>query len=193
MASLRQRNRINAMRLTQRTALELFIAQGFTAVTVEDIATEVGIGASTIYRHFTTKEGIVLWDEHDVAVDKALRSHLGKLSPFDALRTSFVEAIGDRYDDDLAFQLKRIRYIYATEELHAAAVESDFADREELTAALKLVLPRKQRSAAPLLAGAAMLALDVAMEQWQADKAKVPLAKRLDQAFEQLLTLGGLG
>ena len=53
------------MRLTQRTALPLFTEQGFDQVTVEDIADQVGMAASTIYRHFATKERIVLWDEHE--------------------------------------------------------------------------------------------------------------------------------
>lgn len=193
MVSLRQRNRINAMRLTQRTAVEMFIADGFGAVTVEEIAAEVGMAASTIYRHFDTKESIVLWDEHDPAIDEALERHLGNLAPFEAVRTAFVEAIGGRYTEDMAFQLRRVGFIYATKELHAAGIEADFRAREELTEGLRHFLPRKQKSAAPIIAGAAMLALDVAMDQWQANKGKVPLRDLLETAFDQLRSLDTLG
>ena len=43
----------------------MFTAHGFDAVKVADIAAEVGMAPSTLYRHFPTKESIVLWDEHD--------------------------------------------------------------------------------------------------------------------------------
>ena len=178
------------MRLTQRTALPMFIDRGFDRVTVDDIAGEVGMAASTIYRHFATKEAIVLWDEHDPAIEAALEQHLRtRRPPFEAIREAFVDTLGERYTDDLAFQLERVAYIYATEQLHAAAVEADFAARRELTEALERLLSRKQRSAAPIIAGAALLALDVAMERWQANDAKTSLAVLLTEAFDQLESL----
>ena len=177
------------MRLTQRTALPLFTEQGFDQVTVEDIADQVGMAASTIYRHFATKERIVLWDEHEPAIDAALEKHLRRLPPFEAVRTAFVSTLGDRYTDDLTFQLQRVQYIYAAEQLHAAAVEADFAARRELTDAIRRILSREQRSAAPIIAGAAMLALDVAMERWQAKHGKTSLGTLLSEAFDQLESL----
>jgi hypothetical protein len=44
----------------------------------------------------------------------------------------FVDELATRYDVDLDFQLRRIRYIYATKQLHAAAVEADLRTRAEL-------------------------------------------------------------
>lgn len=186
MVGLRERNRRNAMRLTQRTALPLFIEHGFAQVTISEIAEAVGMAPSSIYRHFASKEAIVLWDEHDAAIDQALGAALRNRRPLDAIRHAFVGELGGRYDDDLDFQLRRVQYIYATTELHAAAVEADFADRAELTAALERVLTRPNRSAAPLLAGAAMLALDVAMDRWQKGGGVVPLGREIASAFDQL-------
>ncbi len=193
VVSLRQRNRRNAMRLTQRRALDLFIERGFDAVTVAEIAETVGMAASTLYRHFETKEAIVLWDEHDQAIDSALDDALRRLPPFAAIREVFVEELGGRYDADLDFQLTRIRYIYATEQLHAAAVEADFRARDELTRGLEQVLARPQRSAAPIIAGAAMLALDVAIDRWQQAEAKTPLDQLIGEAFDHLSNLDRLG
>jgi len=134
MVSLRKQNRHNAMRRTQRAAMPLFIDRGFDAVTVTEIATEVEIAASTIYRHFTTKEAIVLWDEHEQAIDDALDKTLRSLPPLDAMRVAFVDVFGDRYENDLGFQLQRVTYIYNTPQVHAAAIEADLKDREELEA-----------------------------------------------------------
>ena len=187
--SLRERNRHNAMKLTQRTALRLFVERGFDEVTVAEIAEAVGMAPSTLYRHFSTKEAIVLWDEHEGAIDRALASALGRYPPLEAIRRVFVEELGGRYDDDLDFQLRRIRYIYRTEQLHAAAIEADFANREELTEGLEQILAAEHRPAAPLLAGAALLALDVAIDRWQRAEAATPLGAEIDRAFAQLAQL----
>lgn len=189
MMSLRDRNRQNAMRLTQRTAVDLFIEHGFDEVTVGQIADQVGMAASTLYRHFATKEAIVLWDEHDRAIDDALERELKQRPPWAAMQVAFVEELGSRYDADLEFQLKRISYIYATEQMHAAAVEADFEDRDELANGLRHFLSKKQRHTAPLLAGAAMLALDAAFDNWQQQKAKRPIGELIDEAFRAMSNL----
>lgn len=189
MASLRQRNRLNAMRATQRTGLEMFMARGFDNVTVGEIANEVGMAASTIYRHFTTKEAIVLWDEHETAIDKAFETALKKHPPLRAIRTVFIDELSTLYNADLEFQLKRVRYIYATDALHAAAVEADLADRVELTAGLKHYMSKKNRDAAPVIAAAALGALDIAMDRWQSEKGRRSLADHIGETFDQLEAL----
>jgi len=189
MASLRERNRLNAMRTVQRTALPMFIERGFDGVTVEAVAREAGMAPSTVYRHFSTKEAIVLWDEHDPAIDRALEERLLSQPPLDAMRAAFVEALGAHYDDDLEFQLARIRFIYSTEQLHAAAVEADLRNRTELTEALRHFLGKQHQRAAPILAGAALLALDVAIERWQADHARRSLSAHVHDAFDTLEAL----
>lgn len=46
-------------------ALTLFSERGFAAVTIEQVAEEAEVSASTVYRCFGTKEGIVFHDEYD--------------------------------------------------------------------------------------------------------------------------------
>jgi len=192
MVTLRQRNRLNAMRTTQRAALAMFIERGFDKVTVGEIADEVDMAASTIYRHFSTKEAIVIWDEHDSAIDTALAAALKVLAPLEALRSAFANELSTRYDADLDFQLKRIQYIYATEQLHAAALEADLRNRGDLTQALEHFLSKPNRPAATVIAGAALLALDVAIDRWQTENAKRPLAVHIAETFDHLKHLGTL-
>lgn len=181
------------MRRTQRAALDLFVERGFDNVSVAEIAAVVGMAASTLYRHFPTKESIVLWEEHEAEIDAALGRALSRSKPLAAMREAFVEALGGHYDDDLEFQLRRIRFIYATEQLHAAAVEADLRDRDELSAALEKVLAKSSKGAAPLLAGAALLAVDIAVDRWQTSYGRTPLRSLLAQAFDELARLDALG
>ena len=193
MRSYRERSRIAAMRETQRVALDLFLERGFDAVTVDDIASTVGMSASTVYRHFGTKEGIILWHEYDAQIDAALIERLRQLPPLDAIRDALIDALANRWQDEGDdFQLRRIKYIYATEQLHAAAVEADFQDRAELSAGLRKVLTAANRDAAPILAGAALLALDVAVDRWQQANGRRSLADHLAEAFQTLAHLADL-
>lgn len=192
--SLRERNRQAAMRETQREALRLFRERGFAQVTVEEIARSLGMAASTIFRHFGTKEAIIIWDEHDVVVDKAIVERFSQRepeqSPLHALRDVFAETLAVRYQHNLDFELDRIGFIYQTEALHAAAIEAQFADRDELTTALESLLSKQHKSAAPLLAGAALLALDVAIEHWQERGGRDNLDVLIHEAFATLENLG---
>lgn len=192
MSSLRARNRHNAMRLTQRTALDLFAELGFDNVTVDRIAAEVGMAASTIYRHFTTKEAIVLWDEHEVDLDDALERELGRRPPLEAMATVFAQELGSRYDEDLDFQLRRVQYIYATEALHAASFEADYQDTVDLAEGLVHFLSEANRPAAPLLARAAMVALDTAFDRWQRSNGATPLEQLIVESFDTLGRLADL-
>lgn len=170
----------------------MFIERGFDNVTVGEIAAEVGMAASTLYRHFPTKEHIVIWDEHDTAIESALEHALRERPPLDAIRLVFVNELATRYEADLDFQLQRIQYIYATPQLHAAAVEADLRMRDELTAGLEHFMAKRHRPTAVIVAGAALLALDIAIERWQADNAAQPLADRIAESFDQLTRLSEL-
>lgn len=148
---LRERSRRAAMRETQRAGLRLFRERGFDRVTVEKIAAAQGMAASTVFRHFGTKEAIVLWDEHDAALDDALAERFsrlgGDMSLFHAVRDAFVDTLAH-------------------------------------------LLSGEHRDAAPLLAGAALLALDVAIERWQERRGREDLAAMVHQAFATLEHLG---
>jgi len=132
------------------------------------------------------------WDEWSSTLDNALRHHLRTLPPFRALRESFVETLGGRYTADLKFQPERVSYIYATKQLHAAALKTDLANRHALKDGIEKTLSRKHRPAAAIIAGAALLALDIAVEQWQAARGKKHLGELIAGAFDQMESLGSI-
>jgi AcrR family transcriptional regulator len=193
---LRERSRLAAMRETQREALRLFAEEGYASVTVDDIARSLGIAASTIFRHFGRKEALVLWDEHDAPLTQKLTEFFSSpdpgCTPFQELRDAFVDTLASRYQDNVDFELERIGLIYRTEALHAAAAEEHLTDRDELTTALTHVLSTENKRAAPLIAGAALLALDIAVERWQEGRGHVDLGVLIHEAFASLEHLDNL-
>ena len=187
--TLRQRNRLETMRRVQRKALEWFEAEGFDRVTVEDVAAATGVSSSTLYRYFGTKEGFVLWDENDAAIGDELERRLPVQPPLDAVRDAFVSVLGSQSDEsgegrEGVSLLHRVRFIYATPQVHAAAVQQMIKDQGDLAAGLMQVMPSKDKDLrARVLAGACMTALDVAIDQWQEDNGRRPLEDLIRAAF----------
>ncbi len=57
--TLRERNRARARAEIVAAAQQLFLAQGFAATSVEQIAEAAGVAPRTVFRHFPRKEDIV--------------------------------------------------------------------------------------------------------------------------------------
>src|SRR5919107_412023 len=64
MSGLRERRKIETRQLLQRQAIRLFQRDGYDATTMTAIAEAAGVSAMTVYRHFPTKEDLVIWDEY---------------------------------------------------------------------------------------------------------------------------------
>lgn len=185
MTGLRERNRIRAMRELQTLALELFTKEGFDQVTVEDIAAAGGVSPSTIYRYFGTKERLVVWDENDREITVALTRRLGKDEPMTAVRDSLISAFSDIADSEAL--LRRVQFIYATPQVHAAAVERQLTDQADLAAAFAAVAGRSQPNLEDgVYAGACMAALSAAIEHWQSEDGRNPLPDLIGRAFAAL-------
>ena len=68
--TLRQRNRLAAMKRITTAALDLFDQRGYTQVTVDEIAAAAGVSPRTFYRYFGNKEGLFTADTYaTVGVD----------------------------------------------------------------------------------------------------------------------------
>ncbi|HWG25654.1 TetR/AcrR family transcriptional regulator [Actinospica sp.] len=73
--SLRERRKQQTRKLLTDTATELFLAKGFDAVRVVEIAEACGVSEKTVYNYFPTKEALLL--DHVEALPDALRTALG--------------------------------------------------------------------------------------------------------------------
>lgn len=184
------------MREVQRAALAAFLADGYDVVTVDRIAAAVGSSPSTVYRHFGTKEAIVLWDEHEEAVGEELQARLVSMAPLPALRDTFVRSLGERYQADSGFERQRVRFAYETPQVHAAALLDDVRVCAEIVAAIVAVQApadpsscgaRRPSTSAELVAGVALVTLDVALQRWAFGDGRLP--ELIGDAFDELAAL----
>lgn len=172
----------------QSLALDLFRRDGFDAVTVEHISTEAGTSPSTLYRYFGTKEGIVLWDDFDGPVGKAI---VRRLMAGDSARQAVCEAFCTALADGLAKQgnahMKRIRFIYDTPQVHGAAIKQQIEDVAALADGLRDMLQEDDDGfTAEVLAGACYAAMDCAIKRWVDSEGATPLNELMRAAFDAL-------
>jgi len=111
--NLRERQKLQTRRLLSDTATELFLAKGFDAVRVIEIAEACGVSEKTVYNYFPTKEALIL--DHGEALPAALRSALADRE------TAPTVAILAVLAEELAGLIARM------------AAESDFAQARTLT------------------------------------------------------------
>lgn len=64
-------------------ALDLFERHGYRAVTVEDIAAAAGVSHMTFFRHFRSKDRVLLDDPFDPKIAEAVRTQPGDLAPIE--------------------------------------------------------------------------------------------------------------
>ena len=71
--TLRARQRTETRQRIQRVAIRLFSDRGYDATTVNEVADAARVSAMTVYRHFPTKEDLVLYDDFDQLAASTIR------------------------------------------------------------------------------------------------------------------------
>lgn len=171
----------------ERAAFRLFAERGFDAVTMADIAAEVGVGRRTLFRYFESKNDIP-WGQFDRTLDgfrAILAGQPADLPLHEAVHRSVV-AFNDFPADAEPSHRARMRLILETPTLQAHSV---LRYAEWRTAIAEHVAARLGGDPADLLPrtiGSVSLALAIsAYEGWLADP-DADLAALLDQAMAGL-------
>ena len=182
-ASLRERKRLHVLATVQEQALLLFSEHGYYEVTVEQIAKAAGISRSTLFRHFATKEAMVLYDSLDSPLTQAFRRQPATYSVVRALRET-LRAIFSQPEAN-GLEGKRQALIRSVPELRAVALDKIATNIASLAV---LIAERTKRSendiAVRTLASALTgIALDVFLAEDEGDQ-----LARFDAALTHLET-----
>jgi AcrR family transcriptional regulator len=183
---LRQLKKLEAMRHVQLTALAMFEAHGFDAVTIEDVAKAALVSAPTIYRHFGTKEGLVLWDEYDPILLRSIGERLRKDALGDAIREAIVRPLDRIYAAEASRMLRRIRLVEAHAGLRAAVASNLRVLRSEMARIFVSSGVCRDPLEADVIAGATTTALEIAIEHWAQAGGKWPLRRFIERSLRLL-------
>ncbi|RSN58600.1 TetR family transcriptional regulator [Amycolatopsis sp. WAC 04182] len=182
--SLRDRQRAETRLLLQEHAIRLFTDVGYDATTVADVAAAAGVSAMTVYRHFPTKEDLVLYDEYDPVTASAVLGQPASL-PLSARIGRALEstaALGS--SQEKAFLLARLRLMISVPALRARHLDSQYATADAIVAALCRSSPSPDeefqvRATAMACLGAA----HVALLRWAETGGEADLAGLIRQAL----------
>lgn len=132
----RSTRKIKTFRRIQEEAISLFLAKGYEQTTIEEIAAAAGVSHMTVFRHFPTKEALVLTDEFDTFIFEAIRQRPSAEGPVAALLNTIRELLSQVEARDSDLMLARFRLIAANPSLSGAQWASMMAIQAQITEAL---------------------------------------------------------
>jgi AcrR family transcriptional regulator len=187
VTGLRERKKAETRRAIQEHALRLFLANGYEATTVEEIAAAAGVSHMTFFRYFPSKHAVVESDDYDPVIADAIRARPPGEAPLTAIGAALAGALRMMPASEAAVVLARTRLILGVPALRARQSESLRTTRELFAAAIA------DRPTGPatafereVLAAVALSALTVAIERWATDDGREQLADLVDRAFTAL-------
>ncbi|WP_123027005.1 mycofactocin system transcriptional regulator [Mycolicibacterium stellerae] len=166
-------------------AIDLFVARGFDAVSVDDVAHAAGIARRTLFRYYPSKSALP-WGDFDAHLER-MRDQLAHLDPSvpigDALRTALL-AFNTFDESETPRHRQRMRVILQTAELQAYSMTMYAGWRAVVAAFVAQRLGVKDSDLAPQTVAWTMLGVALsAYEHWLADES-VSLPQALNDAFD---------
>ena len=183
---LRERNRRETLQRITDVALELFLAKGFEATTLDEIAATAGISRRTFFYYFRSKDDILLdrADRYIDAVKAAVLANASAGAPIDVVRTALLD-ISTRVESAQTVAVARL--MQKSEALRARRQQGFLGIERVLWEALCELWPAKERrERLRLIAMVSSGTLRLASEAWLAHGGKRPLAKYIQDGFKNL-------
>lgn len=148
----------------QQAALALFAEQGYGETGTAQVAEHAGVSEMTLFRHFPTKEALILADSFDPLMAEAVRERPADDSPMRALAEGIRVALTQMENADVEALRLRVRVIAQTPMLRGAIERGS----EDTTAALASALTdrRADEVQARVAAAAVIAGLSAALLEW---------------------------
>lgn len=145
-------------------ALDLFERQGFEATTVAQIATAAGVTEMTFFRHFASKDRLVVDDPYDPFIAAAVAAQPRTLGPLARAVAGLRAAWGELPPPESGIVRRRVRIAATTPSLRAA-IAANNAETERILVD-QLVADGAEPLAARVAAGAVLAGITAALLEW---------------------------
>ncbi|WP_399430881.1 TetR/AcrR family transcriptional regulator [Streptomyces sp. WAC05374] len=133
---LRERKKLKTRLAIRRATYRLIAEQGYEATTVEQIAEAAEVSPSTVFRYFPTKEDIVLTDEYDAVMERALRERPAGEDPLESLRIVITGAVAAFLEHEPEETRERARLMVEVPAVRARMTETMAETSQSLSRAL---------------------------------------------------------
>ncbi len=172
-------------------ALDLFLERGYDATTVEDICAAAGIGRTSFFRYFKSKEDVLMRDfaAMDTLILEELRRRPDSESAWTALGHAIKPLAAQYTSADVRFR-QGLRLVIETPSL--GAVHRDKLEawsrtlRPEISRRLGVAADDGTDPAAKAVLGAAFACLDASLEAWLAAEGTENLQELFERAVAAL-------
>lgn len=186
---LRERKRRETLHRIAEQGLKLFLTHGYEATTLDAIAEAAGISRRTFFYYFKSKEEILLaWQDggFNETLRAAVLEQSTNQSPLNAVKKALLE-LTVRFQADYK-QTKEIERLMCANESLRIRHQARYLEKEQAVFdALCQMWPQPKRQ--PALRIVAMMsvgALRLAIDNWNGDQGKRPIAIYLREAFAGL-------
>ncbi|MEJ3742748.1 helix-turn-helix domain-containing protein [Actinomycetes bacterium KLBMP 9797] len=162
--------------------------RGYDATTVNDIAEAAGVSAMTVYRHFPTKEDLVLVDQNGPLLAKRIAATPADQSVVHRIGSALVDSARIMTADDDRFLLARLQLMISTPALRARHLDNHHVLQQAIVEGLGVdIADSEAQFRAQAAASACLAAMHAALVRWAKDDARTDLpdliAKALAAAF----------
>jgi len=193
--SLREYKKAMTRAALQEQALRLFLAKGYDATTVEEIAAAAGVSHMTFFRYYPTKEDVVLSDDYDALIVQGIRERPVGEPAVLKIRQSIRQGLDQVYLANRDSLLARTRLIIGTPALRARLWGQQRATEALLAAELVAsgnfgnqeddIYHLRVR----VIASACLAAIVTAVEVWAETNGTSELPDLIDRALTSLAAL----
>src|SRR5919112_3497486 len=161
--------------------MRLFAEQGYEAPPVEQIARTAGVSHMTFFRHFPTKDAVILDDGFDPTIAAAVAATPAALPPVTRVCTGLRAALSHVDVPDQEQVRQRVRIAAQHPALRMGMYANTEATREAVVGVLRA--DGADEFAARVAAAAVLAALTVALQEWCLSDEEVPMGVPLEAAL----------
>ncbi len=151
-----------------QAALELFTERGYEATGTAQVAARAGVSEMTLFRHFPSKEALLLTDPFDPHMAEAVRTRPAHEAPMQALTAGILKAWQTIDAQTVQALRERVRIIARTPVLRGAIERNSETTISALAAALQD--RGTEPSPARIAAAAVVAGLSTALQAWATTK-----------------------
>ncbi|MDG4831536.1 helix-turn-helix domain containing protein [Solwaraspora sp. WMMD1047] len=183
-STLREQRRAETQRVIQAHAVRLFVERGYDGTTVNDVAEAAGVSPMTVYRHFPTKEDLVLVDQNGPLVaERIAATPAGQPLPR-RIGGALVDSARALTASDDRFLLARLRLMISTPALRARHLDNHYALQRAIVAGLGIEATDPDAAfQAEAAASACLAAMHTALVRWANDDGRTDLPDLIAKAL----------